>query len=143
MIIEEMTHQDLEEVMKIEKENFDEPWPEIAFINDMNKNSGKEVFVLKENNEVIGYYDVWYMFDDADLNNITVKKEYQGMKYGELLLRDCIQKCKDRNVDLLHLEVRIDNVRAINLYKKLGFEEVRIRKGYYAGIDGVDMVKGL
>ena len=142
MTLEKMTHQDLEQVLKIEKENFDDPWPEIAFTNDM-KQENNELIVLKQDDEVIGYYDVWYMFDDADLNNIAIKKEHQGKKYGELLLNDCISRCREKNVGLLHLEVKIDNVKALNLYKKLGFKEVRIRKGYYAGIDGIDMVKGL
>lgn len=141
MIVEKLTLEDLDQVLEIEKENFDDPWPSEAFINDISQNSNKELFVLKDGNVVIGYFDVWYMYDDADLENIAIRKEYQGKGLGEMLLNKCIERCKEKNVFLLHLEVKIDNVKAHNLYKKLGFEEVRIRKGYYAGIDGIDMVK--
>ena len=39
------------------------------------------------------------------------------------------------------LEVRKDNISAINLYKKYGFVEKALRKGYYKGIDGILMEK--
>ena len=39
------------------------------------------------------------------------------------------------------LEVRKDNIPAINLYKKHGFFEKAIRKGYYKGTDGILMEK--
>ena len=38
---------------------------------------------------------------------------------------------------------KIDNVKAINLYKKYGFKQVAIRKKYYNGIDGILMEKVL
>ena len=37
------------------------------------------------------------------------------------------------------LEVRKDNIPAINLYKKFNFQEKAIRKGYYQGTDGILM----
>ena len=39
----------------------------------------------------------------------------------------------------ISLEVRENNDPAIKLYKKYGFEEVAVRKGYYNGIDGLLM----
>ena len=143
MIIEEMKKEDLDEVVEIEKENFIDPWPKQAFINDLEGNDDAELIVLKDDNKVVGYYDVWYMFENADISNIVICKDYQGQKLGEYLLKDCIKRCIRKNVEFLHLEVRVDNTKARNLYKKLGFIEVRTRVGYYAGVDGIDMVKGL
>ena len=37
----------------------------------------------------------------------------------------------------------MDNEKAYNLYSKMGFEKTRIRKGYYNGVDAIEMVKGL
>jgi ribosomal-protein-alanine N-acetyltransferase len=34
-------------------------------------------------------------------------------------------------VKLLFLEVRVSNFKARNLYKKVGFQEIGIRKNYY------------
>ena len=39
------------------------------------------------------------------------------------------------------LEVRVSNIRAINLYKKFGFREVALRKYYYGDEDAILMEK--
>ena len=39
----------------------------------------------------------------------------------------------------ISLEVRENNIPAISLYEKNGFEKKAIRKGYYKGIDGILM----
>jgi ribosomal protein S18 acetylase RimI-like enzyme len=43
------------------------------------------------------------------------------------------------------LEVREDNPRARNLYKRHGFTEIGVRRGYYqpAGVDAIVMRKDL
>lgn len=142
MKIKRMSLNDLDEVSLIENECFIDPWPKEAFKRDL-ENDIAELYVLKDDDKVIGYYDIWFMFENADISSIAVKKEYQGRKLGEYLLRSLIRRCIEKNVDFLHLEVRVDNIKAIKLYKKYGFEELRIRKAYYNGIDGIDMMKGL
>lgn len=142
MIIDKLKIEHIDEICNIEKECFIDPWPKDAFIREIT-NEISEFYVLKDEDRVIGYYGLWFMFENADLVNIAVKKEYQGKKYGELLLNDAINKCRDKKVEFLHLEVRIDNNVAIKLYKKYDFIEVRKRVGYYNGVDGIDMVKGL
>jgi ribosomal-protein-alanine N-acetyltransferase len=49
----------------------------------------------------------------------------------------------NHNVLEVSLEVKKDNTKAINLYKKYGFVEVGVRRGYYQGIDGILMKKEL
>lgn len=142
MIIEKLTINDIDQIENIEKECFIDPWPKEAFVRELT-NDISAFYVLKDEDNIIGYYGLWYMFENADLVNIAIAKSYQGNKYGELLLNDAINRCKEKNVEFLHLEVRVDNNVAINLYKKYDFVEVRKRKGYYNGADGIDMVKGL
>ena len=45
------------------------------------------------------------------------------------------------NIENVTLEVKMDNINAINLYEKLGFKKASIRKGYYNGVDGILMIK--
>ena len=100
--------------------------------------------VLKEDDKVIGYAGMWIMFDSCDLVNIAISKDYQGKGYGEKLLRFMIKRALQLGIEFMHLEVRVSNLKAYELYRKYDFEEVRIRKGYYSdGEDCKDMVKGL
>ena len=53
------------------------------------------------------------------------------MGLGEFLLTETMQIMHNDGVKLLFLEVRVSNFKARNLYKKVGFQEIGIRKNYY------------
>ena len=53
---------------------------------------------------------------------ITVLKEYWGRHIGSMLMARMIAFAKDSGAEILSLEVRSDNARAIALYRKFGFE---------------------
>ena len=53
---------------------------------------------------------------------ITVLKNYWGNKIGEKLIDYAIDYCKSNSIKKIELTVRIDNERALKLYKKFGFE---------------------
>lgn len=67
---------------------------------------------------------------------IRVKKVAWGIGIGSMLLEKLLNFAKNiAKVDMVSLEVRSDNDRAIRLYKKYGFEKVGCFKGYFK-IDG-------
>jgi ribosomal protein S18 acetylase RimI-like enzyme len=47
------------------------------------------------------------------------------------------------NVISVSLEVNVENISAINLYKKFAFEKATIRKNYYGNKDAVLMIRKL
>ncbi len=50
-------------------------------------------------------------------------------------------KIAENNSKKLTLEVKVDNIKAINLYKKLGFVTIKLLISYYLdGKDGFKMV---
>lgn len=73
---------------------------------------------------------------------VAIKKEYQEQGFGEKLLIESIENLiKDnknagiKNINFSEnkflLEVNENNVKALKLYKKIGFEEISVRKNYY------------
>ncbi|MNE90586.1 ribosomal-protein-alanine N-acetyltransferase [compost metagenome] len=56
---------------------------------------------------------------------------YRGKKLGERLLTELRRKANNRGAKRMTLEVRVTNRIAQNLYEKLGFRSVGVRKGYY------------
>ncbi len=55
--------------------------------------------------------------------SITVLKKYWGQGIGTELMRRAIAFARENCYDVIKLEVRSDNERAINLYRRLGFEK--------------------
>ncbi len=113
---------------EIEKECFECPWTENAFLKDTtNENALYSVAGIR--GKVVGYIGGYIVFDTVYINNIAVSKECRNQGIGTALLNDFIVKSGSR---ILTLEVRKSNVPAINLYKKFAFEVVGERRGFYS-----------
>ena len=63
--------------------------------------------------------------------SITVIKEYWGRGIGSRLMEMMIDFAKSTGIEILYLEVRADNERAIRLYKKYGFVEIGVYESFF------------
>ena len=91
--------------------------------------------LLNEDNEIMGYIYYSDIYDRAEINQIEINFIHRNCGKGSKLLKKAISLV-DKNITL---EVKVDNIPAINLYKKYGFQEIAIRRGYYNGVDGILM----
>ena len=104
-------------------------------INELNSNPFAKILVLEENNEIIGYIYYSDIYERAEINQFEINFIHRNCGKGKILLQKMIEAVEKD----ITLEVKEDNYPAISLYKKMGFEEKAIRKGYYNGIDGILM----
>ncbi len=104
--------------------------------DDFNKNIFTKYFILKEKSNIIGYVNYYDLYDRFELAFIEVKEEYRNKKYGSFMLENLIKIGSEKKIENITLEVNVNNINAIKLYKKYDFKEVAIRKGYYDGVDG-------
>jgi acetyltransferase, GNAT family protein len=101
---------------------------------DLDTNPFAKYILLKEE-EVIAYIYYSYIYDRCEINQIEVLKEKRNLGYGTKILKYLTEKVEMP----ITLEVNKENTPAIKLYRKLGFKDVAIRKGYYNGVDGILM----
>lgn len=94
-------------------------------------NSVGYYIAAEEQGVLLGYAGMQVVVGEAYITNIAVDPAYRRMGIGESLLKALIEHGVDRDVDFLTLEVRRSNTGAQELYRKLGFAEEGIRKGYY------------
>lgn len=94
-------------------------------------------------NNPVAFINYYVMYERAELININVLDEYQNQKIASKLIEYMIEDSIKKQVKSITLEVKETNIKAIHLYKKYGFKEISIRKGYYQGIDGILMEKEL
>jgi len=80
---------------------------------------------------IIGFSGIWVLVDEAHITNIALRTKYQGRRLGELLLITTIDLALELKATMMTLEVRTSNQVAQKLYKKYGFAQVGLRKGYY------------
>lgn len=138
--IDKMSEENLEKISK-ELNSYDEFWNERILKDEFN-NENSEYFVIYEDNEIYGFGGIWLNIDEAHIMNIAIKKDFRRNYLGYELLQYLMDYAKRIGKKCITLEVREDNIPAINLYKKLNFEEVGRRKKYYNNIyDALIMTK--
>ncbi|HKL47121.1 MAG TPA: ribosomal protein S18-alanine N-acetyltransferase [Candidatus Izemoplasmatales bacterium] len=102
------------------------------FIEHYVQNPLYEIELIEYNEVIIGYLVIWLDLDKSQLYSIYIRPDNrkQGMAFQALKLLE--KKLLEQGIREWTLEVRISNHSAINLYEKMGFQAIHIRKGYYA-----------
>lgn len=94
--------------------------------------------VIFNNNKILGFVIYSEIYENCEIIDVFVKEKYRNNGCASKMLSEIIEKNKNRSITL---EVNSTNVPALELYNKLGFEKVAIRKGYYNGVDAYLMRK--
>ncbi len=126
-----MRTEDIDQVLIVERQSFTLPWSREAFYNELNHNQYAKYLVIEDEGKIAGYCGAWIVIDEAHITNIAILPDYRGLKLGEELLRKMIDVALSMGVIRMTLEVRVSNIVAQSLYKKLGFQTGGIRKNYY------------
>ena len=97
------------------------------------KSSQKAIYVYEKNDKLLGYiYGEVCKNTDRTLSAVGhiedwfVSKESRGKLIGKQLWDKMIHYFKDKNVQILKLEVFSQNKNTYELYKKMGFESLDI-----------------
>jgi ribosomal-protein-alanine N-acetyltransferase len=130
--IETMRIEDLEEVLEIETASFPTPWSRNSFLYEILDNERAIYLVAKnEFGKVVGYIGMWVVFDEGHITNIAAHPLYRRQGVGKALLNQLINVARENGVKHLTLEVRRSNLSAQDLYQKIGFVHMGVRRKYY------------
>jgi ribosomal-protein-alanine N-acetyltransferase len=132
LVISKMTPRDLDEVLSIERRSYPTPWSRHAFTSELTANVYAHYFTARIDGTLVGYFGMWVFFDEAHITNIAVHPGFRRQGIGERMMRFAFEKARELGATKMTLEVRLSNHGAQSLYRKLGFEDRGIRKGYYS-----------
>lgn len=80
---------------------------------------------------VVGYAGLWFDGDVTQVMTIGVDPAYQGRGIGRQLLAALVDRSRRLGAEAVLLEVRTDNLPALALYERFGFQHLGVRKRYY------------
>jgi ribosomal-protein-alanine N-acetyltransferase len=164
-----MVPADLVDVIALEHELFPEdPWTPEMFADEVAQPRESRLYLLAEadagdggvaDRDIVsgrgaasgtvmaGYAGMMFIpgGTQADVLTIAVRSAYWGQGIGSALLEALLTAARERGCAEVFLEVRADNPRAHGLYRRRGFEELGVRRGYYqpSGTDAIVMRKDL
>lgn len=90
------------------------------------------LLIAKRESTIAGFAITRWVLDEEELLMIGVGKSYQRQSIASALLDKVFKQAIKSKRKILFLEVREGNTAQV-FYKKLGFEQVGVRKDYYKG----------
>lgn len=130
--VREMTTEDIEQVMWVERASFAVPWPKETFLEEVENNPHATYFLIEVEEGVIGYCGVWFFSGGGHITNIAIHPTYRGHNYGKLLFMEVMKEASKQKIRMITLEVRVSNTVAQHMYRLFGFKPAEVKKGYYA-----------
>jgi len=126
---------DVDEVHALECSVFPHPWSRANFMDSLA--SGYDAWVLRDPaGALAGYFLLMYALDEAHLLDVAVAAPLHGRGVGRYLLDRIAARSRAERMASILLEVRPSNTRALEVYRRYGYEEIGRRKGYYPAHEG-------
>lgn len=124
-----MSEVDLGAVIEVEQAAYEFPWTVSIFRDCLRV--GYDCFVYEDARGPIGHGIMSVGAGECHLLNICIHPDYQRRGLGRVMISRLLALARRRRARLALLEVRVSNTAAYNLYTKIGFSEIGMRKGYY------------
>lgn len=140
-MLRELTIDDKGDIENVQNIFFDVFKQKNELINTIESNPYVKLYTYSVDNNIAGLILYEDIYDRFELDNIYVLDRYRNQKIASIMMEFMINEGKNKNIQNITLEVREDNYKAINLYKKYGFVEKAIRHNYYDNCDGILMEK--
>lgn len=135
LLLRPMTLSDLDQVLAIEVCAYPHPWSRGNFVDSLLAGYHARCLVDAED-RLVAYMLAMANLDELHLLNITVAPDLQGRGHALRLLRALAAHARQQPAVWLWLEVRPSNLRARELYRRFGFEQIGLRRGYYPAAHG-------
>ena len=132
LIFESMHLRDLERVLEIENECFENPWSHTYFTLSLKcPRSYEHFYVARHENIVVGYIVFSILHKEAHILNLAVPPAHRKQGIGKYLLASALKIIQAHDGQIVFLEVSVSNLPAQYLYRQFGFRICGIRKNYY------------
>jgi ribosomal-protein-alanine N-acetyltransferase len=138
-----MRREDLPAVLTIERRAFSQPWSRAFFEKELATPFARLTVAMEHaptRSQLVGYSCRWRVTDEVHLLNVAVHQGWRGSGIGRMLVEAVIGEARGTGARAMFLEVRAGNVAARRLYRRLGFRDLGVRRGYYGpGQDAIVM----
>ena len=122
----------IDDIAELEKQCFSIPWTSEQLASQLTDNMHICLAAVDGEGRTVGYVGLMYVLDEGYISNVAVAPAHRREGIGGMLLDTLRERAEEKGLAFLTLEVRQTNEPAKSLYKKHGYVEVGLRKGYYA-----------
>ena len=119
--IKRLSEENAAAVAEIEKLCFSHPWSEATVCSEI-KSGFSDFFGAFEEEKLAGYIGGRTIAGETEIFNVAVSPEFRRKGIAKALIEKFIETVREKETQVIFLEVRTSNLSAISLYEKSGFE---------------------
>ncbi|MBS4912723.1 MAG: ribosomal protein S18-alanine N-acetyltransferase [Veillonella sp.] len=133
LILRRATPDDAEAIFEVEQACFSIPWSLSAIEAELDEDMQEQrlYLVAEEEGQIVAYAGAWLVLDEGQITNIAVIPEARRQGIGAMITRKLMRLLFEASMNEIFLEVRLSNLGALAMYRRLGFTVKGIRKNYY------------
>ena len=128
--IREMKPEDLIQVTAIENRTFTQPWSKQGFLQAISMPENHYV-VAESEGKIVGYCGYYGTLEEGEITNVAVDENARNRGIAYEMVGQLLKVAQQQGILRMVLEVRLSNLPAIHVYRKLGFTELGVRKNFY------------
>jgi len=121
---------DVDTLLAIESSAYEHPWSRGNFVDSLNAG-----YLARKRIDAggawLGYFIAMPGVQELHLLNLTVTPQHQRCGHARAMLDRLVNEGSALGALRIWLEVRVSNQRAQQIYRRYGFREVGLRRGYY------------
>ena len=121
---------DIKNIIEIMSDGYHKCWDKKFFLN-LIENKNSILYILKDKKNTVGFVAGTISDTDCDIIMMIIDNKSRRKGFGSLLLSSTLCLLKGMGITNIHLEVAVNNTRAIDLYEKNGFKRINTRESYY------------
>ena len=121
---------DVETLLAIESSAYEFPWSRGNFVDSLNAG-----YLARKRVDAagawLGYFIAMPGVQELHLLNLTVAPQHQRRGHARAMLDRLVNEGSALGAQRIWLEVRVSNERAQQVYRRYGFRDIGLRRGYY------------
>ena len=130
----QMVLEDISAVIQLENEVYQFPWTDRIFKDCIRV--GYDCWLAHLGNTIVAHAVISIAAGESHILNLSVTRNHQGEGIGKRFIQFLLNIARNKRAQIMMLEVRPSNIRAINCYSSAGFNEIGCRKDYYPAPNG-------
>ncbi len=115
---------------------FEHGWNAEA-LRTMAQATHSRVYVVDEDGSIVCFILLTVVAGEGEILTIATAPEHRGRGHAARLLAHVADTLAAEQIEAIFLEVAVDNMAALALYGRAGFQPAGMRKAYYSRAEGV------
>lgn len=133
IVFRRMLLEDLDQVLIMDEEAFGEKhWSRDVFVKELNNHYAHYLVAADKQGKPIAFIGIWFVIDEMHVMTLAVSEVAKRRGIAEALLILAFKHSYQNRIRTSTLEVKANNLAAINLYEKYLYHKQGIRPKYYA-----------